>query len=130
MKKIVKKITLYQCPICKTKYSNASDAKKCEARILEEKKFKIGDPVTNIEPRQCWNRDKRQYKFKGTIVQILGPLLPGEEYENKWLGGNSERLNSHVWQYEVEYICPRCQEKEMHRYYAPEIKKLEIRKIR
>lgn len=130
MKKFVKKIILYQCSICKTKYSKASEAKKCETRILEEKKFKIGDLVENIEPRICCGMDDRPYKFKGKIVKIIGPLPPDEEYEIKWLGGDSKRLNSHVWQYEVEYICPRCKEKKSHRYYTPEIKKSEMRKIR
>lgn len=130
MKKIIEKTVWYQCSVCKTKYSKASEARECEAKILEEKKFKAGDLVTNIEPRTCWSSDKRPYVFKGEVIKIIGPLPSDEEYELKWLGGNPKRLDGHVWEYEIKYICPRCHEKTSHRYYTPELKKLEMRKIR
>lgn len=122
MKKIIQTITWYQCDICKTKYEKASDAEKCEARTLEEKKFKVGDLVQAIEKRQCLSSEgSKEYICKGKIVKIIGPMAPDEEYEIKWL--NSERLNNHVWEYEIEYICPHCGEKKGARYYAPEIRK-------
>lgn len=130
MKKVIEKIVWYQCSVCKTKYRKLSDARECEAKTLEEKKFKIGDQVTNIEPRLCSRKNMRLYKFKGEIIKLIGPLCPDFEYEVKWLGGDSKRLDSHIWQYEVKYICPLCGRQKTTVYFTPELKKIEARKIR
>lgn len=127
MKKIVKEIPTrtsvsYQCEICKKKYRSEKKAKECEERILEKKIFQIGDEVFNFEPRECYIGAK-PYRVKMTIVKILGPKLPDYEYEVKWLG--SKRLDMHIFEYEVQYICPRCGCKKDARYYAPEICKFQ-----
>ncbi len=140
MKKIVKKIPArvsitYQCKVCKTKYRTAERAEKCEERTLEFQRFRAGDKVFNLEPRCCYIGSK-YFRVKMTIVKILGPMLPDYEYMVKWLG--SYGLDSHIFQYEVEYTCPTCRKKHGHLYYAKEICELlgeiprtvrEIRKI-
>lgn len=125
MKRIIKKIIQYQCSACKTIYPQADQAKACEERILEEKRFKVGDLVKNIEPRICTMGPRNKtYTFKGKVIKIIGPVPSDYEYEAKWLGGNPKRLNSHVFIYEIEYICPHCKEKRLVRYFAPEIEKI------
>lgn len=124
MKEIIRTEKTFQCSICKTEYYKKSDAKKCEKRKLEEKKFKKGDLVFAYEPRQCSRNNYKPHKVRGEVVKILGPEASDEEYENKWLGGSPERLNSHVFQYEVKYTCPICDEKRGALYYAPEIDKI------
>ncbi len=127
MKKIVKKIpartsVTYQCETCKTKYRTAEKAKECENRILEEKIFKIGDEIIIIPARACSNGRFNWKSFwpKATVVKILGPMLPDYEYEVKWL--DSRGLNSHVYQYEVEYACfCRREDKRGDLLYAPEM---------
>ncbi len=128
MKKIVKEIpartsVTFQCEICKTKYRSEKKAEECEERVLEEKLFKVGDKVIIIPARVC---DKvgskssfgKSFWPKATVVKILGPTLPDYEYEVKWLG--SRGLNSHVYQYEVEYSC-LCGRKRGDLVYTPEI---------
>lgn len=119
MKRIVKKTVSYECNICKTTYKNPVEAKKCETRIIEEKKFEIGDSVKNIEPRSCGIYHK-PYHFQGKIVKIHGPIASDYEYEVKWLGG--KRVHWHVFQYEVKFNCPHCNEKRNEFYYTPELK--------
>lgn len=126
MKKIVKKIPArivisYQCEVCGTKYRTITAAQNCEARTLEKKEFKAGDLVYPVGKRHC----KVYYRPKGKIVKILGPTLPVYEYEVNWLGGKSERLKSHILQYEVRYTCPCHNRKMTHLYFAPEIKRTE-----
>ncbi len=123
MKKIVKATILWQCEICKTEYTKKSDAEKCEAKPIEKKKFKLGDLVRVKEKRTCFKSEK-PYICEGVIVKIIGPEPPDFEYEVKWLGSQSERLNSHVFWYEIGYICPRCNKPKRVRYYAPEIEKV------
>jgi len=128
MKKIVKKIPArtsiqYQCEICGTKYRKAAAAKKCEARILEEKKFKVGDKVLIIPARACSQVHTtrafgKPFWPKATVVKVLGPMLPDYEYEVKWLG--SRGLNNHVYQYEVKYDC-LCGRKRGDLLYLPEL---------
>jgi rRNA maturation protein Nop10 len=122
MRKITKKITRYQCSICKTKYETASKAEKCENMPVEEPAFKIGDRVKAIEPRSCTNG--KSYTMRGIITKISKSKPPDEEYEIKWLGGKKERLSSHVREYIVKYTCPRCGEIRTHMYFAPELKLL------
>ena len=123
MRRVVKKTVLYQCKICKTEYSTLKEVKKCEARGVEKKTFSVGDLVSNIEPRVCWKKSKG-YIFRGKVVKIIGPMPADFEYECKWLKGQASRLNSHVFQYEVDYSCPHCKELKTARYFTPEIKKI------
>ncbi len=129
MKKIVKNIPAkvsisYQCKTCKTKYRTVTAAKKCEARILEKREFKVGDAVYPIQKRHC-QVVSQAYRPKGKIIKIFGPMLPDYEYETKWLGGKTERLNGHIFQYEVKHICPCHNEKYTCLYFTPEIKRTE-----
>lgn len=121
--KITKKITLWQCGICKTKYKTETHARLCQDRFLEKKKFAVGDRVTNKERRVC-SKTNTQYTFTGTVISIQGPEPADGEYERKWLGEKRERLNSHVFSYEVEYRCPQCNKKKSALYYAPELEKI------
>ncbi len=126
MKKIVKEIpartsVTYQCEICKTKYRSEKKAKECEARTLEEKLFKVGDKVFNLEPRCCYIGSK-YFRAKMTVVKILGPMLIDYEYSVKWL--SSYGLDSHIFQYEVKYTCPTCNKQRGHLYHAPKICRL------
>lgn len=124
MRKIVVKKEFFYCEICNTKYENPKKAGECEKRKIEKKEFKLGDWVRAKEDRMCMCRGNTEYICIGRIVKIIGPLPPDFEYETKWLGGKPERLNNHVWQYEIGYRCPVCEEYKRARYYAPEIKKV------
>ncbi len=126
MKKIVKEISartsvVYQCEICKTKYRSEKKAKECESRVLEEKLFKVGDEIIIIPALVCSDGRFNGKSFwpKATVVKILGPKLPDYEYEVKWLG--SRGLNSHVYQYEVEYACFCGNKPRSDLLYAPEM---------
>lgn len=121
MKKVVQTRILYVCSKCRTKYSNKKDAARCEKRTREKETFRVGDAVQNIEPRTCQMRQKN-YIFSGRIAKIFGPKPSDYEYEVKWLGGKTERVNGHVFQYEIEFNCPRCGEKRQELYYAPELR--------
>ncbi len=130
MRKIVKKIPArtvikYQCKVCGMKYKTSAAAKKCEARILENKKAKIGDRVHVYQTREC--HVLYQVPDTAKVVKIIGPMLPWEDYEIRHLHGRPERLNSHIFQYEIEYISPCC--KEVHRIpcFAPEFDKVSVR---
>lgn len=116
----------YQCGVCSGEYPRRSQAKKCEARILEIQKFAIGEVVKNLEPRVCPINDDSPYFFEGIIKKILGPRKSDYEYEVKWLGAQPERLNGHIYQYEVEYVCPKCNNLKSHLYYSPELKSLRV----
>lgn len=109
------------CSVCRTEYPNKKTAARCEKRIREKKVFLIGDKVRNIEPRTCGLMGK-VYVFSGRIVKILGLKPSDYEYEVKWLGGKAERVNGHVFEYEVAFNCPHCKEKRSEYYYAPELK--------
>lgn len=124
MRRIRKRITTFQCSVCKTEYEKAGEAKKCEKRTLEEKQFAIGDTVSSIALRTC-SAKSSPYRFKGKIVQILGPMASDYQYEVGWLEAISERINGHVFQYVVGFKCPRCKENRQEAYYAPELKRLE-----
>ena len=120
MKKIIERKIFYQCSVCKTKYANKKEALKCELRTLEKKVFEIGNYVKNIEPRFCQMRQK-YYFFSGKITKITDPELPDVEYETRWLMNKKERLNAHVFLYQVKFRCPHCKETREERYYAPEL---------
>ena len=112
-------IRSYQCLVCKTKYRHKKLAEKCADRVLEKINFNIGDQV-KINLYHICNIDEKSFYPKGRVVKILGPMLPDEEYERKWFGGYSERLNSHIFQYEVAFYCV-CDMKRSGRYFLPEI---------
>lgn len=118
MRKVIKTSVLWRCKKCGTNYKKKSDAKKCESMPIEEKKFKIGDRVTNsMELRICSNMGG-EYRFKGSISKVLGPQRPDEEYWIKWLGGMPK---AHVFWYEVAYLCPQCGQEKDAGYFAPEL---------
>ncbi len=123
MEKTFIKTTGYRCIICKTVYNRRLKAKRCELKGIEKKLFKKDDSVCNKEQRVCGITEK-PYRFRGKIVKIIGPMPPDYEYETKWLGGKAERLNNHVYEYEVKFSCPHCGQKKRSRYYAPELERL------
>ena len=120
MRRVVRKTVVYICGVCRTEYGTAKQAKNCETRPLENKKFKLGDFVGGREKHTCDRRSKNNDFFpKGRIIKIVGPQLVDKEYSAKWLGG--ELRGSHVFMYEVEYKCP-CGAIRSHRFYSPELK--------
>lgn len=119
MKRVVSKKVLYQCRICRTKYSSGRAAAACEAKGREPRVFRRGDHVRAREPRQCF--DQSPYVMSGTVIKVIGPQAPDLEYEVKWLGGRRERLHNHVYRYEVWYKCPICGKSKTARYYGPEL---------
>ena len=121
MRRVVQKKIFYVCSTCRTRYSNKKEALRCENRVRENKIFRVGDAVQNIEPRTCQIK-QREYIFSGKIVMIVGPKPSDYEYEVKWLCGKSERINGHVFHYDVEFNCPHCGEKRQGWYYAPELR--------
>jgi len=123
MKKIVKKVPAhtvvsYQCEVCKTKHRTKRKAEECEARTLEKQKFALRQEVRSVELRFCGGG--RTYRAQGKVVRVFSEL-PDTEYEAKWLGGTRERLGSHVRRYEVEFVCPYCENTQNALYYAPEL---------
>ena len=123
MKKIVKvekRTVQYQCEVCKALYKTPAEAKKCEARPVEDTRFVLGQNVRSVEQRQC--HVGGHYYAKGTVQIIFGPELSDDDYEIRHLGGKKERLNLHVFRYVIEYICPRCGRAKDAVYYAPELK--------
>lgn len=122
MRTIEKRITLYECGVCKVKYSNKKEAQKCERRELEPKKFKKDDVVEGSEKHVCdHGRGDVNFTPRGTIVNITGPEVMDEEYSLKWLGG--KLFNQHVRQYLVLYPC-FCSKEREHLYYSVELKKI------
>lgn len=110
----------YQCKICKTKYRSPEQALACEARPLESKVFSVGDFVAVKEKRPC--TCGRQYTLHGQVVKKLGPQVPDDEYEVKWIQIPGRR-GQHVFMYQVEGLCPHCKEKRSTHCYGPEISK-------
>ena len=119
-----KTVVSYQCETCGTKYRKESSAVNCEKRKLERKIFKIGEQVKNTTPRNCYNG--KNYYFDGIVIDIRGPVPCDDEYEILILGGKEERMNSHVYQYEVKYVCPICKNIKTALLYAPQLKSMEI----
>lgn len=118
MKKIVRRTVLWQCGVCKTAYDSKKAAQECESREIEERIFKKGNLVRNIEPREC-GKTHAEYQFRGRVIRVIGPQPPDYEYEVKWLGGRG--INLHVFQYEVKFRCPSCQKIKTAFYYTPEL---------
>lgn len=123
MKKKITKVASYECSICGTDYDRKSDTKNCERRTMEEKIFPIGARVRAKVPKRCRLRDEIYYA-EGRIACLRGPKPSDYEYEVKWLGGNPKRLVMHVFQHQINYICPCCKKKKSALYYAPELKLL------
>ncbi len=115
---------IYQCGKCKSRYKSKEKALKCEARPAEPKLFRLGDLVKWREQYHC-DRYNKNYFPKGRVVRVLGPMLPDEEYNIKWL---QNRLSGkHVFQYEVKWPCPYCGKPSGSLFYSPELKKLKTR---
>ncbi len=112
--------TVYVCSVCKSRYRSASAAKKCESRPQEEKKFNLGDIVELREMVHCDRQGN--IRARGKIIQVLGPLVADEEYENKWLGKMPGMVRGgHVFQYEVKFAC-KCNPSRSVLLYAPELR--------
>lgn len=122
MKKIVgiipkRTVVMYQCDKCKTKYRSSSRARKCELMPVEKKLFRVGDLVSWRELRTCVLG--KNYRLRGKVVKILGPGLPDEDYNIKWLQGKLRDL--HVFRYEVDWKCPFCRESQSGLFYGMEL---------
>lgn len=111
-------VTSYQCEKCKTRYGSPKKALKCEAMPVEKKYFKIGNLVSLRELNTCGTYGK-DYRLKGRIKKIIGPTLPDEEYNLKWLQNRLARL--HVFQYEVHWKCPYCNQPNSGLFYGMEL---------
>ena len=98
-------ISRYQCENCKIKYYSPKRALKCEAMPVEKKYFRVGDTVSWREMNTCSAYNKN-YRLKGKIKRIIGPILPDEEYNLKWLQSRLTKL--HAFEYEVHWKCPYC----------------------
>ena len=111
MKKIVRRVAAhtvrsFQCEICGHGYPTKSQALKCEARVKERRKFRKGDLVKGHELYVCVDgKKKNKFLPEGRITIVIGPTLPEYEYEVKWLGARPERLNGHIYLYEVTFEC-------------------------
>lgn len=111
----------YQCEVCGTKYRTAEQAKKCEARIKENKTFKKRDVVRGYERHVCSHKSgDEKFLPEGRVIKIFGPMIPDYEYEVKWLDGRFERINGHIYLYEVAYEC-LCGKQRSYLYRTPEI---------
>ncbi len=126
MKKVVRQVPAhtarsFQCEVCGHRYHTQNQALRCEVRIKEKKVFNKGDLVKGIERHVCdhWSGDK-YFQPIGKITKILGPMRPDYEYETKWLGGKPERINGHIYLYEVTYLC-WCGKTRSYLYRTPEI---------
>ena len=111
----------YQCKKCRSSYGSKERALKCEAQPIESKLFSIGDHVKWREQHHCGYCEKNHFP-KGKVVRIFGPMLPDEEYNNKWLQG--ELFGKHAFQYEVEWLCPYCKDPKSNLFYSPELQKI------
>jgi len=128
MRIIIRKIparvsTIYKCKKCKIggRYRSKAKALKCESQPIEPKIFRIGNHVQWREQYHC-DRFGKNYFPKGKVVRIFGPMLPDEEYNIKWL--QSKLSGKHVFQYEVEWLCPYCKDPKSNLFYSPELKKI------
>lgn len=112
----------YQCETCKSQYSTAKKAFACEKRTLEKKRFEKGQEVVIIGLRAC-SVGNPSYRAHGVVNRVVGPVLPDMDYEIRQMGGNLQRMNSHVWEYIVCWDCPYCKEEQRLKFYAPELVK-------
>ena len=145
MRRIVRETVLYQCRKCKTVYSNARDAKRCESGSVEEKKFKKGDQVRLHTPRRhaCYDillpnvqknvGNKTELVFnEGVIINVSRPRPFDPEYMVKgpgdlWPKGQP----SHVFEYKVVFkfrFCPGCGANLSTMFFSPEVSPLRRRK--
>lgn len=113
-------IIAYKCEVCRTKYSTQKEAEKCEARKLEENKFIIGELVEKTAyQHSCRNR---VYLAKGLVTAITGPVIPAIDHWNSYLWPEGDL--PHVYQYEVEFVCPVCKQTKKTLCYSGELKSL------
>ena len=104
MKRIVRRFVNYRCDVCRTDYDRAKDARKCEQRGVEEKKFHLGSRVRSTEKRACHFGD--DYVCEGRIAKILGPVPYDPEVLLKGYGVADS--GNHVFMYVIAYTCPVC----------------------
>ena len=112
-------IIRYQCRVCRKKHTTENAARYCEARPVENKAFILGQVVRVIERREC---SGRPYFAKGVVTSITGPTLPDRDYEIRWLGAKPERLNGHIFMYEIKFFCPRCKRPKKVVAFTPELR--------
>lgn len=120
---VYKKTVRHECSIGKEKYKTAGEANKCEAKGVEPQEYKVGDIVVNVRERFCHNHKK--YFFFGEVIKVFGPALPPTDAADRMNLGGIKPVpdNVHLYQYEVEYICPVCKQKKKALYYGVAIKK-------
>ena len=113
----------FQCEICGVKYRKESAAIKCESKGTEVQKFNIGDSVRAFGKRECYLG--KRYTVHGKVIKMIGPRLVSMGYVH-WVRTREKGwCEKHVFQCEVEYICPICHKKKTALYFAPELKKLD-----
>lgn len=112
----------YRCSTCRKTYDRRTQATACAKRLVQEKKFAIGDRVIGRESRECQSAHK-SYKPIGCVMDIRGPIMVDEEYNIKWL--QNAFANVHTWEYVIMWNCPHCGEHRGGSYYAPELKRLD-----
>ena len=113
-------VRLYQCTKCKTKYRSSKRATRCESLPIEERAFRVGDMTSWRELNFCSSYGKT-YRLKTRVIRIVGPTLPDEEYNRKWLQSTLGGL--HVFQYEVRWRCPHCRRSYSNLFYGMELRK-------
>lgn len=101
----------YQCGICMTEWETWEEKEVCEARVVEEKVFEPGDKVRLEHLHRCQTPllGLERIPMIGMVIDVVGPLLPDEEYENQVIK-DPRRLKQHIYWYMVEYDCGRCQQ--------------------
>ncbi len=120
-----KTVVSYQCEVCGTKYSNRSQAEKCERRTLEDRlvRFKKGNRIEVKVIHSCnhvGTGPQKLFSPVGIVIKVIGPVLSDLEYEVKWLGGKPDRVNGHVFQYLVRFQCV-CGKTREGLFYLPEL---------
>ena len=114
-------VVSYQCEICGTKYRTHKKTEQCESRKLEKKKFRVGEPVEKTAyQHSCHNK---VYFVKGVVSAIEGPVNPIIDHWNSYLWPNGD---PHVYQYEVEFVCPICKQTKKTLCYAGELVSLKL----
>ncbi|MEK7211686.1 MAG: hypothetical protein AAB731_03565 [Patescibacteria group bacterium] len=126
MRRIDKRITYYQCSLCKTPYPSPRAAARCEASGIEKRAFKINDRVRAKEKRTC--SFNKNYICRGAITAIKGPA-PFDADVMKWiLNALPNPCPGHFWEYIIAYTCPICKMEEEKLYYAVELERDNRRK--
>lgn len=111
----------YQCEKCERKYRTPTKAQECESQPVEPKKFKVGDRVSWREAKEC-GQAGRNYFINAIVTKVIGPTLPDEEYNIKWLQGHL--AGKHVYEYLLNWNCPYCTTEHAGVYYGIELLKV------